>query len=187
MKPGRIDFSFPCPFSDWKLVRSSCNHKIPDAGTYMATEFPKYGRHYLLKFHLAVTSLKRSYQKSASLLKWSVCGCGCCAAHGALWPNLVGKLHCAMLLVNSSMDAGPGGRGSVLCELRAGVSCQFALFLPPWLQESGWTCHHCMCSLQVMMSSDAPVKIVRSSRLWLCGFLLDAPLKGRHSGCFASF
>lgn len=43
------------------------------------------------------------------------------------------------------------------------------------------------CALQVTMSSDAPVKTVRSSRLWLCGFLLDARLRGRHSGHFVSF
>lgn len=186
VKPGRIDFSFPCPFSDWKWVRPSCNHKIPDAGPYMATEFPKCGRHYLLKLHFTVTGLKRSYQKSASLLKWSVCGCGCCPAHGALRPNLVGKLHCAMLLVNSSMDAAPGGRGSVLCELRAMVSSQSALFLPPCCRSLAGPAVTA-CALQVMMSSDAPVKTVRSNRLWLCGFLLDVPLRGRHSGHFASF
>lgn len=45
-----------------------------------------------------------------------------CPAFGhmvALRPQLIGKLHCAILLVGFSMDTSPGGRGSVFCELAA--------------------------------------------------------------------
>lgn len=148
----------------------------------MATEFPKCGRHYLLKFHLTVTSLKRSYQNSTSLLKQSVLSCSCCPAPQS---KPCGE---APLCNQCSWwtPPAPGGRGSVLCELRAGLSCHSAPFPPPWLQESGWSSHHCVCSPAHGVQC-APVKTVRSSRLWLCGFLLDVLLWGRYSDPSASF
>lgn len=152
----------------------------------MATEFPKCGRHYLPEFHLPVTNLKRSYQKSPHLLKQSVHGHGCCPEFGHLKPNPVGKLHCTIPLVSSSVAAAPGGGRGQWC-VKWGLAELSVCPIPAPMAAGFWLHLPSLWALQVTMCSDAPVKTARSSRLWLGGFLLDAPLRGRHSDHFAPF
>lgn len=152
----------------------------------MAADFPKCGRHYLLEFHLPVTNLKRSYQKSPSPLKQSVHGHGCCPEFGCLRPNPVGKLHCATWC--SPLWVQPQEEGEGQCCVNWGLEeLSFCSISAPMAAGSGCTSHPSLWALQVTMTSHAPVKTVRSRRLWLWGFLLDAPLRRRHSDHFASF
>lgn len=58
-----------------------------------------------------------------------------------------------------------------------------APFLPPCCRSLAGP----PITLQGITASDAPVTTVRSSRLCLCGFLLVALLRARHSDHFASF
>lgn len=146
VKPGRIDFSFPCPFSDWKWVRPSCNHKIPDAGPYMATEFPKCGRHYLLKFHLTVNRVEEELpkvcisSKVVSVWVWLLCCTRCPQTKScgeAPLCNALGELlhGCSPRRERVSVVWTEGYGELSICSISASM-----------LQESGWTCCHCVCS-----------------------------------------
>jgi len=83
-----------------------------------------------------------------------------CQAFGqmvALGPRLIGKLHYAVVLVASSVDASPGGRESALWELRAWARWHPALILPPWWWGAGVDLLSFACAPQVRIICLWPV------------------------------
>lgn len=122
VKPDGLTFISPAPFSIWMLIRSSRNHNIPEAGTYLPAAFPKCGMKYLPLASFAVTSLKKNYSnpKVANSRPWPLS-----VLHlGKWWPS-------DHVLWGSSTVQNSGWTSPQL-QAQEGEDLA-ALLLPPWL------------------------------------------------------
>lgn len=189
VKPDGLTFISPAPFSIWMLIRSSCNHNIPEAGTYLPAVFPKCGMKYLPLASFAVTSLKKNYSnpKVANSQPWPLS-----VLHlGKWWPS-------DHVLWGSSTVQNSGWTSPQL-QAQEGEDLA-ALLLLPWLcgawkdllvlcaphRSASSACVHWCSHKNSLRGIICSVEgEFRYRRLWFFGSLLVVPLMER-SGLFAS-